>query len=55
MIPNQDSYCEIDDQVVDQWGIPVLKFHFKWSNDEILQARHMQETFRNHSQGGRRS
>ena len=45
MIPNQDSYCEIDDQVVDQWGIPVLKFHFKWSDDEILQARHMQETF----------
>jgi choline dehydrogenase-like flavoprotein len=45
MIPNQDSYCEIDDQVVDQWGIPVLKFHFRWSNDEILQARHMQETF----------
>jgi len=45
MIPNQDSYCERDDQVVDQWGIPVLKFHFKWSNDEILQARHMQETF----------
>ncbi len=46
MIPNQDSYCEIDNDVVDQWGIPVLKFHFKWSEDEILQARHAQETFR---------
>jgi choline dehydrogenase-like flavoprotein len=46
MIPNEDSYCEIDDQVVDQWGIPVLKFHFKWSQDEILQAKHMQETFK---------
>jgi choline dehydrogenase-like flavoprotein len=45
MIPNDNSYCEIDDNVVDQWGIPVLKFHFKWSEDEILQARHMQETF----------
>ena len=45
MIPNEDSYCEIDPNVVDQWGIPVLKFHFRWSQDEILQAKHMQETF----------
>ncbi len=45
MIPNADSYCEIDPQMVDQWGIPVLRFHFKWSQDEILQAKHMQETF----------
>jgi choline dehydrogenase-like flavoprotein len=45
MIPNEDSYCEIDPHVVDQWGIPVLRFHFKWSQDEILQAKHMQETF----------
>ena len=46
MIPNNDSYCEIDRGTVDQWGIPVLKFHFKWSQDEILMARHAQETFR---------
>ena len=46
MIPNEHSYCEIDNELVDQWGIPVLKFHFKWSDDEILQARHAQETFR---------
>jgi choline dehydrogenase-like flavoprotein len=46
MIPNKDSYCEIDPYLVDQWGIPVLKFHFKWSDDEILQAKHGQETFR---------
>jgi choline dehydrogenase-like flavoprotein len=45
MIPNEDSYCEIDPNVVDQWGIPVLRFHFKWSQDEILQSKHMQETF----------
>ncbi len=46
MIPNEDSFCEIDPDVVDQWGIPVLRFHFKWSQDEIQQARHMQETFK---------
>ena len=46
MIPNEDSYCDIDPNVVDQWGIPVLRFHFKWSQDEILQAKHMQDTFK---------
>ncbi|HEY1950982.1 MAG TPA: GMC family oxidoreductase [Bryobacteraceae bacterium] len=45
MIPNADSYCEIDPNVVDQWGIPVLRFHFKWSEDELNQAKHMQQTF----------
>src|SRR6478736_4833271 len=46
MIPNDDSYCELDPNVVDQWGIPVLRFHFKWSDYELNQAKHMQETFR---------
>ena len=46
MIPNADSYCEIDPDTVDRWGIPVLRFHFKWGEEEILQVKHMQETFR---------
>ncbi len=46
MIPNEDSYLEIDPNVVDKWGIPVLRFHFKWSDHEINQVKHMQETFR---------
>ena len=46
MIPNADSYCEIDPTTVDRWGIPVLRFHFQWGEEEILQVRHMQETFR---------
>ncbi|PYV18829.1 MAG: GMC family oxidoreductase [Acidobacteria bacterium] len=45
MIPNEDSYCEIDPNVVDTWGIPVLKFHFKFSQDEILMAKHSREIF----------
>jgi choline dehydrogenase-like flavoprotein len=45
MIPNKDSYCEIDPEVVDQWGVPVLKFHFKWTDDEILMAHHARDTF----------
>lgn len=46
MIPNADSYCEIDPSVVDEFGIPVLRFHFKWSDHELRQAKDMQETFR---------
>ena len=45
MIPNEDSYCEIDPVAVDQWGIPVLRFHWKWSEHEINQAAHMHKTF----------
>ena len=45
MIPNADSFCEIDPKVVDKWGIPVLRFHWKWSEHEIRQAAHMQRTF----------
>jgi choline dehydrogenase-like flavoprotein len=46
MVSNEDCYCEIDPQVVDSWGIPVLRFHWKWSDYERLQVKHMQETFR---------
>jgi len=46
MIPNAASYCEIDPDIIDQWGIPTLKFHFQWTDDEILQAKHARETFR---------
>jgi choline dehydrogenase-like flavoprotein len=45
MIPNDDSYCEVDPNKKDAWGIPVLRFHFKWSGHEEKQAAHMQKTF----------
>ena len=44
-VPNDDCYCELDPQVVDRWGIPVLRFHWKWSDHEVRQVRHMQATF----------
>jgi choline dehydrogenase-like flavoprotein len=46
MIPNKDTYMEIDPTMVDKWGIPVPRFHFKFTDYEINQAKHMQETFR---------
>ncbi len=46
MIPNEKSYCELDPNVVDRWGIPVLRFNWQWSDNEIKMAKDMQETFR---------
>lgn len=53
-IARYDNYCEIDPNVVDKYGIPVLRFHYKWADDEIKQAKHMQETFQEimHNMGG---
>ena len=45
MIPNEDSFCELDPVVRDRWGIPVLRFNWKWSEHETRQAAHMQRTF----------
>jgi choline dehydrogenase-like flavoprotein len=45
MIPNKDTWCEIDPAKTDAYGIPVLRFHFAWSQHEINQIRHMQDTF----------
>lgn len=44
-IARMDNFCEIDPSVVDKYGIPVLKFQYKWSDYEIKQAKHMQQTF----------
>jgi choline dehydrogenase-like flavoprotein len=45
MIPNAGSYMDIDPTVVDQWGIPVVRFHWQWTDAEYNQVKHMQETF----------
>ena len=44
-IPLESNYCEIDPNKVDKFGIPTLRFHYKWSEHEIKQAKHMQDTF----------
>ena len=45
-IPIESNYCEIDPNVVDKYGIPVLRFNVKWTDHEVKQAKHMKETFR---------
>ncbi|MCH2083280.1 MAG: GMC family oxidoreductase [Saprospiraceae bacterium] len=53
-IARYDNRCELDPNVVDQFGIPVLRFNYKWSDYERLQAKHMHDTFEEliHAMGG---
>jgi choline dehydrogenase-like flavoprotein len=46
MVPNEHTYCELDPSAVDEWGIPVLRFHWRAGDNEIKMAKDMQSTFR---------
>ena len=46
MIPNEDCYMDLDPKVKDKWGIPVARFHWKWSSHELNQAVHAKKTFK---------
>ncbi len=54
MIGRRDNRCYIDPTTVDKYGIPVLKFDVKFSEQEYNMSRHMQETAREliHAMGG---
>ena len=41
----ESNYCRIDPNTVDRYGIPVLQFHYRWTDQERKQARHMHNTF----------
>ena len=53
-IARKENYCEIDPTTVDEFGIPVLRFNYKWSDFEHKQAKHMHENFEEigHNMGG---
>lgn len=44
-VPRAENYCEIDPEMVDKYGIPVLRFNVTHSEYEIKQAKHMKQTF----------
>jgi choline dehydrogenase-like flavoprotein len=44
-IPQKNNYCEIDNTTVDEFGIPVLKFNYQWTDHEMKQVKHMHDTF----------
>src|SRR6056300_1793121 len=38
-IARYENYCEIDPTAVDEFGIPVLRFNYQWSDYERKQSR----------------
>jgi choline dehydrogenase-like flavoprotein len=53
-VARKENYCEIDPTTVDEFGIPVLRFNYQWSDFERNQSKHMHETFEEigHNMGG---
>jgi choline dehydrogenase-like flavoprotein len=43
MLPNAETYAELDPDAKDKHGLPVLRFHFKWSDHELKQVTHFQQ------------
>src|SRR5690606_40964686 len=33
-VPQYNNYCDIDPSTVDKFGIPVLRFNYKWRSEE---------------------
>jgi len=40
-LPNHNNYVELDRQKVDAWGIPILKVHCAWSDNELALRKDM--------------
>jgi len=38
-LPNHGNYVELDREKLDAWGIPTLKFHCRWSENELAMSR----------------
>jgi len=38
-------FRELDPAVKDKWGIPVLRWHWKWSEQELRMADHAAQSF----------
>ncbi len=42
MVARRENHCDIDPTVVDKYGIPVLRFNVRWSDQEYNQVQHGQ-------------
>jgi choline dehydrogenase-like flavoprotein len=43
-LPNPDNFAELDKEVKDEWGIPALKIHCAWSDNERALIKDMSIT-----------
>ncbi|PIB91590.1 GMC family oxidoreductase [Caulobacter sp. FWC2] len=44
MLANENSYCDLDPTVKDRFGLPVLRFHWKWGDEELRMVDHASHT-----------
>jgi choline dehydrogenase-like flavoprotein len=42
-LPREDNYVEIDPEVKDRWGVPVLRIRMTWGANEIAMAADIRE------------
>ncbi|MBV8819318.1 MAG: GMC family oxidoreductase [Acidobacteriaceae bacterium] len=45
VLPRKENYVSIDKNVTDAWGIPVLHFQTRYTDNEFKMARHAMNTF----------
>jgi len=46
VLPRYENYVEIDPEVKDKWGVPALRFHIKFGDNEKKMAEHMADSAR---------
>ena len=46
VLPRYKNYVELDPEVKDQWGVPVLRFHIKFGDNEKKMAEDMADSAR---------
>ena len=46
VLPRYENYVDIDPEVKDRWGVPVLRFHYTFGDNERKMAKDMAETAR---------
>ncbi|MBI3667545.1 MAG: GMC family oxidoreductase [Acidobacteria bacterium] len=44
VLPRYESYVDIDPEVKDRWGIPVLRFHYHFGDNERMMAEDIAQT-----------
>lgn len=45
MLPSPDKFVELDPAVKDKWGIPVLKIHHPWSDNDRAMFKYIRQTY----------
>jgi choline dehydrogenase-like flavoprotein len=46
VLPRYENFMDIDPEVKDRWGVPVLRFHYKFGDNEKKMAKDMADTAR---------